>query len=178
MATLLIETGKLKGRQLILPESEKEFMIGREEGCQIRLAFDDVSPRHCALHVTAAGTLVRDLGSGKGTFVNGKPISNAVLLAPGDVLRIGLLVLRVPSEKEAAAGLDGAIDDWLAEGDKQSGTPFTKATTLVNTPASAGGVPPKPTVRTVREFKSVAEEAQEIIRRHFGTLPQRDQSAS
>jgi pSer/pThr/pTyr-binding forkhead associated (FHA) protein len=63
-----------------------------------------VSRFHCRLSVSTAGQLeVEDLGSTNGTFVNGRRIERAVLVA-GDRLRLGraeLVVLRETPLPEA-----------------------------------------------------------------------------
>jgi pSer/pThr/pTyr-binding forkhead associated (FHA) protein len=179
MATLLIESGKLQGKQLIFPESENEIVIGRAEGCAMRLTYEEVGPRHCALRVTPHGIVVRDLNSGQGTFVNGTPIAEAVTLRPGDRLRIGTAEFRVPGLREAERGLDVAINDWLAKGDEKSPPPEAE-TPRLGTQATVASLPKRvpPPKSPVREFRSVAEEAQEIIRRHFETLEEPDAAAS
>ena len=47
-----------------------------------------VSGRHCEITVQEGTVLVRDLGSTNGTFIDGEPINQAMLL-PGQTLRLG-----------------------------------------------------------------------------------------
>lgn len=68
--------------------------IGRSPECRIRLPFDPVSRRHCEIVVDDEGLLVRDLGSTNGTYVNGRRIGEARLVA-GSRLRIGRLTFAV-----------------------------------------------------------------------------------
>jgi pSer/pThr/pTyr-binding forkhead associated (FHA) protein len=64
--------------------------IGRGAENTIRLDADTtVSSRHASLDSRADGLWVEDAGSTNGTFVNGARVTNARLLQPGDVIRIG-----------------------------------------------------------------------------------------
>jgi len=65
-------------------------------GAEADLQFDDpgLSPRHCRLEATPKGVKITDLGSGSGTWVNGREISQ-VLLKCGDVAVAGEVELRV-----------------------------------------------------------------------------------
>ncbi len=57
---------------------------------------DSISRSHCQLFLSADESLmVRDLGSMNGTYVNGDRIQHSHSLAPGDVLDLGSLSLRV-----------------------------------------------------------------------------------
>src|SRR5436190_15711951 len=68
-----------------------EFVIGREEGCDLVIANDRrVSRRHAAVRPDSGGQLVLvDLDSANGTFVNGRPIDQPYPLAGGEQVRIG-----------------------------------------------------------------------------------------
>lgn len=89
-------------RALLLPvddgpplELTKEMtLIGRSEGCDMRLEHKSVSKIHCALVVTDGLILLRDLGSTNGTRVNGQRVRRAALL-PNDLLSIASLKYRV-----------------------------------------------------------------------------------
>ncbi|MGE3807047.1 MAG: FHA domain-containing protein [Gemmataceae bacterium] len=104
-AELVVQNGRLAGKRwpLIAPF----VLIGQAEGCDVRLNVKDVSSQHCAL-VNAQPPLVRDLGSGCGTLVNGKPVQ-AVPLQHGDTLSIGPFRFRV--ELSAAASRTSASLD-------------------------------------------------------------------
>src|ERR1700749_4467358 len=94
MAELVIQTGALQGRRLVLPA--KEMVIGRDDGCDMQIASSLVSRRHCTLKSTPEGIVVTDLGSQNGTLVNDVPITEPTLLKEGDYLRIGAIQLGVP----------------------------------------------------------------------------------
>jgi eukaryotic-like serine/threonine-protein kinase len=128
--TLTIKGGRLDGSEYVLDEP-RTYLIGRAEGCDVRLpddlVFRDVSRRHCVLAVDPAGVRVRDCGSRNGTLINGMQIGFPVhwwvppdgppatfrhyALRPGDELRVGHVVfgLRVdplPDSSEGRAELE------------------------------------------------------------------------
>ena len=178
MAELIIRSGKQQGKKLVLPAAR--VVIGRDASCQIRLASNDVSRQHCSLRVSPEGVFARDLGSRNGTLVNDVPISHETLLKPGDIVRIGPIVLEVPKPREVpkppaesapAGGPDSSATDddivaWLsdedpaAEADPGDTTIISKRTKVTPQPAA----PKSATGR--KQFKSIAEEAADIIRRH------------
>jgi pSer/pThr/pTyr-binding forkhead associated (FHA) protein len=75
-------------------------IVGRKEGCDVRLDHKSVSKLHCVLVKTDGLLLLRDLGSTNGTRVNGKRVRRAALL-PNDLINIAGFGFRVffgPSE--------------------------------------------------------------------------------
>ena len=190
MTELIIRSGKHQGKKLLLPDHD--ISIGRDEECQIRVASNDVSRKHCILRTTLEGILVVDLGSRNGTLVNDVPVESERLLVAGDTVRIGPMLLEVPGAPSAEPNQDAArpevpssdhiatpdeIVGWLTDDDDLddvgSGT-----TTIIRgvTPAaeesdSSSDVEP-PSDAAVpksdpskKKFKSVAEEGSDIIRR-------------
>jgi|GEM_PF-723158 Subtilisin-like serine proteases len=90
---LVIVSGPLPPRtyDLVTPE----IIVGRAEGVTIQLSGDGtVSRRHARITRQGGQVVIEDLGSAHGTFVNGQPLTSAVLLRPGDILRIGQTSLR------------------------------------------------------------------------------------
>jgi len=76
---------------------EGETIIGREEGCAIRIDSRRISRRHARIVVNDDGNAtIEDLGSKNGTFVGGKRLVAAAKLADGEEIAIGsaLLVFR------------------------------------------------------------------------------------
>jgi pSer/pThr/pTyr-binding forkhead associated (FHA) protein len=60
------------GEDVMSTELDKEFyVIGRQEGCEIRIDNLGVSRNHARLMHDAEGFYVEDLGSSNGTYVNG-----------------------------------------------------------------------------------------------------------
>ena len=190
MHLLIIQTGKHKGKKLKLAEAQ--VVVGRDEDCRIKIASSDVSRQHALLIPVEDGVLVRDLGSRNGTFVDGVPIQGEVLLRPGGTLSVGPLTFELsggdgrkapmgarPAAKKANDPKlsDDDIASWLAE----EGALLSSDTTIVSgtaassdssglrlaapAPAPASASPPAPP-RKKKEFRSVSEEAADIIRRH------------
>lgn len=186
MIELIVQSGKHQGKHLRLPD-EGEVIIGRDESCQIRLASSDVSRHHCVLRSTPEGLIARDLDSRNGTYLNETLMEEETLLKPGDVLRIGPIVLQVPGAvappKHAAS--DDDIASWLSSSETLTpGTGIEASpgdTTIIPRPAALENVPPSPPTpppasrETPRQFRTVAEEAADIIRRHWESTKQRDQ---
>jgi serine phosphatase RsbU (regulator of sigma subunit) len=90
---LVVIEGAEPGRRIRL--GPDPLIIGRAAPADIQLDDQEISRRHCRVHVDpAAGIFVADLGSTNGTFMNGKPIGGAELFAEGSFLQIGGHVLR------------------------------------------------------------------------------------
>ena len=80
-----------------------EVIIGRERGCDCRLADKTISARHARLSYHHGQWWAEDLGSKNGTFLNQERIAQAVVLTAGDELRCGQVVLQVAIEGCASA---------------------------------------------------------------------------
>jgi hypothetical protein len=169
MHALIVNTGKHKGKKIELPD--KEIIIGRDENSFIRMTSTDVSRQHCSLTPTTKGLLVRDLGSQNGTIVNNVKIEAETLLQPGDKLQIGPIHFELAGARpvKPVPGLDEDIFGWLSESDTATDLPNASDTTIVK--ASQPAAPPPPEKKQV--FKSIAEEARDIIRRHRESLEEK-----
>jgi pSer/pThr/pTyr-binding forkhead associated (FHA) protein len=86
--SLIILSGRDFGRQYFLEKGEAS--IGRDEDCAIRLDDARVSRKHSKIVGDPSGPYFKviDLDSTNGTFLNDKPIKEAVL-TDGDRIRIG-----------------------------------------------------------------------------------------
>lgn len=73
------------------PIEGSELVIGRDETCDVVVALDTVSRRHCVVSMDGDSARVRDLGSTNGTLVNECPLKGDEegILTPGDRLRAG-----------------------------------------------------------------------------------------
>ena len=192
MFELIFQTGKLQGKRITLPLG-KEIVIGREPGCQLLLQSTLISRKHCEIKHVPEGIWVRDLGSQNGTYVNDVAIATATLLRAGDQLRIGattweVQVARAPAAASAKTASkdapisDDAIAGWLTD---HEGSPSAGDTTVIHgdktrTPETA----PQPAVPVAvaastpaKKFKSVKDEAADVIRRHWETVKQRPSDA-
>ncbi len=66
-----------------IPLLKKRLLVGRRDGCDIALAFPNISGKHCELEFINGYWQIRDLGSANGTRVNGEKIDTKWLM-PGD----------------------------------------------------------------------------------------------
>lgn len=64
------------------------LLIGRREGCDIRIPVASVSREHCELRVEDGKLLIRDMGSSNGTYVNRQRIQESEV-NPGDLISVG-----------------------------------------------------------------------------------------
>ncbi len=76
------------------------MVIGRIHGCDFKLADDSVSRRHLEIILGDDGVLLRDLGSGNGTRVNGDKVTES-RLQDGDEIAIGKTRFRFVDELAA-----------------------------------------------------------------------------
>ena len=83
-----VRTGS-QPRRLTLEGDAAVLTIGRGLDCDVVLADRYVSRHHARISSLPMVTLLQDLGSTHGTFVNGQRISQPTPLRPGDVIRIG-----------------------------------------------------------------------------------------
>ena len=85
-------------------------ILGRASGCDLVLTDAQLSRTHCRVQLVGSTTLVTDLNSTNGTFVNDQLVAQSVVLPVGGYLRIGhqvfQLALRSVREVEAALALD------------------------------------------------------------------------
>ena len=93
---------------------EGAYMIGRGEGCRIRIASPEVSERHAILTCRGGRVVLEDLHSANGTFVNGEQIDRAAELDGSKVVKIGPMMLRVSEE---LSGEERAEDETEAAGE-------------------------------------------------------------
>lgn len=195
---LEVQTGKYKGRRIKIVD---EVIIGRDESAKIRIGSGEVSRQHCLLKASGQQLTVRDLESSNGTFVNGRPIRSETSIGPGDSVTVGPMTFRVcgrPSREVAppptgvAIGRqpiqdDGLSDDdiasWLADemdslpagvGDTAIVSKGREAPSTSEFPAYKSKAPQPPPPRS-QQFKTVAEEGRDIIRRY---LEMRDGTSS
>lgn len=189
MPKFIIKTGKYQGKKLKLPE--RDITIGRDLECDIRISDSDVSRTHCQIFIRDGKLFVDDLESRNGTFINDIAIEIETPLLPGDQLRVGPMVfellgtrttLKKPSnlEPDAAAPLsDDDISSWLSEEVPESEQAPANDTTIIQTskiPPVDSDPEPAPTLKKPhkkKEFHSVAEEAADIIKKHWERVAQK-----
>jgi pSer/pThr/pTyr-binding forkhead associated (FHA) protein len=77
-------------------------IIGREAVCDCRLDDPTVSNRHARLSYHHSQWWVEDLRSRNGTFLNGEPVQEPVVIIGGDNLRCGQVSIDVTLGKRLA----------------------------------------------------------------------------
>lgn len=82
------------GERRDFPITAEKTIIGRRQDSSLRIQTADVSRQHCEIYQDGKEIVVRDLGSSNGTYVNGKRVAEARLLA-GDKLSVGPIVFVV-----------------------------------------------------------------------------------
>jgi sigma-B regulation protein RsbU (phosphoserine phosphatase) len=97
MAMLVILQGAGSGSSLPL---EKEAIIGRQTGVDLKLEGANISRRHARIFLDANKYWVEDLGSSNGTFVNDCKLSSRMSLSTGDQIRVGPFILRFETGPE------------------------------------------------------------------------------
>jgi pSer/pThr/pTyr-binding forkhead associated (FHA) protein len=180
MFSLHVQSGKHAGKKVKLAPGE--LIIGRDEAAKLRIASSDVSRQHCKLVVTDDSVTVVEMGSRNGTFIDGVPIHKTQVLDSGSTLTVGPMTFKLeggaaPSrkpdkarlnahEQKAAAGLsDDEIASLLTDEIPALGAADTTIGSETASPVKTSS--PKPVAAPKKHFKSVGEEAQEIIRLHL-----------
>jgi len=67
-------------------------VLGSDPQAHITITHPQIAPRHAALARERGRLVLRDLGSPSGTFVNGRRVSGAMWVSPGDVISLGSAV--------------------------------------------------------------------------------------
>ena len=86
---LVVASGVYAGKEIAIAGAQ--FVIGRDEGCNLRPASPAISKRHCAVFYKDGEPYVRDLGSTNGTFLNDAQVEGDQPLREGDKVRVGPL---------------------------------------------------------------------------------------
>ena len=82
---------KKNGSRKVFPLPSSVTVVGRRHDCDLWVPLASVSKRHCQLNCSDGVLIIRDLGSRNGTFLNGKPVDEAVVKT-GDSIKVGPLV--------------------------------------------------------------------------------------
>jgi pSer/pThr/pTyr-binding forkhead associated (FHA) protein len=97
-------TLSFKGKPLkVVPLDEGEMVIGSDPGSPIHIDSLAVQPRHASVVVRGAQSILRDLGTPDGTFVNGQRLTGDHLLRDNDNVRVGKHNLVYTHEAPVAA---------------------------------------------------------------------------
>ncbi len=140
LPVLIVKQGPSVGETI--PLDRPDMIIGREPGVEILLESPGVSRRHARLTPQGGETILEDLGSSNGTFVNGQVLEGPRRLKTGDVIRLGQLVTL-----EYHAG-SSAVQATMMEGVKpQAGATFVENAPLPQFGQTVIGEAPLPPQR-------------------------------
>ncbi|NOX54985.1 MAG: SpoIIE family protein phosphatase [Planctomycetes bacterium] len=92
-----------KGEATRYELNQNEVLLGRHPDCDIQLGSNTVSRRHARVLCEGDTYYLEDLGSGNGTFVNGKRITQRVALKHEDRVKLGPFLLRFEADQAPAA---------------------------------------------------------------------------
>lgn len=110
MPFLFVESGKDKGKEYVLQEGETG--VGRGIDNDVILTDVSVSRKHLRVLRDGPNLVLRDLGSGNGTTVNGTRV-HQIVLNEGDRIELGetVLVVRQPAEGKSPAPMSGSTHE-------------------------------------------------------------------
>src|ERR1043166_3711353 len=89
---LVVLNGRQRGAKK--PLDGPATLVGRADGCDVRLNVEGIEPFHCVIARGPDDATIRDLESSLGTFVNGQRV-RSTRLRDGDLLDIGPFRFRV-----------------------------------------------------------------------------------
>jgi pSer/pThr/pTyr-binding forkhead associated (FHA) protein len=90
---LLRMNGPLQARVIELPSPV--CVLGRDPNSSVHLEEESVSKQHARLTSENGRFAIEDLGSSNGTFVNGRRIHTVTEIRPGDLIRLGAVILKL-----------------------------------------------------------------------------------
>ena len=85
---LIGQSGPLNGQRWVI---EDEVLVGRDPTCDIVIVDRQVSRFHTRITFTDTGTLMEDMGSKNGTYLNGELVNANTYLQDGDSIQIALV---------------------------------------------------------------------------------------
>lgn len=123
-----------KGEAIPYTLTAKNTVLGRLPECTIQLKSNMVSRRHAEVLEQEGQYIFRDLGSGNGSFVNGKKIEGDLALKHNDRIKLGPVLFRFEDAESAAARTaaeEGTGISFISDDDDQS--------TIMGSASNAGG---------------------------------------
>jgi pSer/pThr/pTyr-binding forkhead associated (FHA) protein len=148
--SLVVASGVHQGK--VVPIVGQQFLIGRDQECQLRPASQAVSKQHCALIIRGSSVYLKDFGSTNGTLLNDSIVKGEERqLQNNDSLKIGPLDFTVRIDVAARANdgtplpeLNPAVDVAIAAVKAASSTTAAKGRSADLTPAPPARTPAAP----------------------------------
>ena len=128
------------GEAVPFPVTKDVTLLGRHPDCDVQLHSNMLSRKHARLVKDGATYFIEDLGSGNGTFVNGKRIESRVPLVHEDRIKLGPLLLRFETQQIPLPTTDGrsARPDMMATVEISADDPDA-APTIMGEATNVGG---------------------------------------
>ena len=118
-AAYLLVTGGVASRVVALPPGS--FIVGRSSDADLELSHVEISRHHCRFSWDGEHCAIEDMGSTRGTRVNGALIYGKTPLKPGDEVAIGPAILEFgvgePPEFDPAATETRSPQGMLVHGE-------------------------------------------------------------
>ena len=113
--TVVVRSGDLKSQATITFDAPR-IVIGRGEGCEIRLPDPSVSHRHASIRQRGTDYVVIDEGSSNGTFVGPVRLSPQAprVVRSGDLIRVGRIWLELSTAQVLPTQNPGLITKEIA----------------------------------------------------------------
>ncbi len=137
MASIRVIQGPDKGRTFELRAGDN--VVGRENGATITLNDQTASRAHACIKVNNGRSLLNDMGSANGTFLNGVKIGQATGLKRGDQVRCGSTLLVFQGDTAAGGpapgtGVDIDENGMLVDSAIVATVPSSEDSVIIPTP--------------------------------------------
>jgi len=113
--TVVVRSGDLKSQATITFDAPR-IVIGRGDGCEIRLPDPSVSHRHASIRQRGTDYVVVDEGSSNGTFVGPVRLSPQAprVVRSGDLIRVGRIWLELTTAQSLPTQNPGLVTKEIA----------------------------------------------------------------
>ena len=101
---LIAQAGPLEGQRWKI---RSELLLGRDPDCDIVIPMRQVSRHHARIFRGENGTMVEDLDSKNGTYINGHHVEEVIRLEEGDEIQISLAQHFIYLSSDATMPLEG-----------------------------------------------------------------------
>ena len=93
--------------------SEGPNLVGRDADCAVRIDAPSISRHHARIVVAVGNATLEDLNSKNGTYLNDRPVHEAVAIHDGDEVRVGTvtMTLRQRDQSDSTVSLRRGQDE-------------------------------------------------------------------
>ncbi len=162
---VIVEQGPDAGRELVLGEAGRGYVIGRGQGLDLSLTDTDASRRHVEVGRRGALLWVKDLGSKNGALLDGNALrpNKETVWPRGKLVSVGKTELSFDDPvAEALIELEASSDEKMREADNvdpPTGVPLSHAPKMLSTGGGAAPIARVPQAksqlaRTDRGFRT------------------------